>query len=108
LGYYRSAQKYTGEKLIFMMVQSKVYKGIEFVQLSELPQEQREMLSNTLNRSLVIKILVSGKILNDCIQFRDYITWYEGIYKVQHPTDRMDPSKQGINTSVKKLVIKDN
>jgi hypothetical protein len=91
-----------------MMVKSKVYKGIEFVQLSELPQEQREMLSSTLNRSLVIKILVSGKILNDCIQFRDYITWYEGIYKVQHPTNLMDASKQSLNTLTKKLVIEDN
>lgn len=91
-----------------MMVKSKVYKGIEFIQLSELPQEQREMLSSTLNRSLVIKILVSGKILNDCIQFRDYITWYEGIYKVQRATDRIDPSKQGVNTVVKNLVTKDS
>jgi hypothetical protein len=91
-----------------MMVKSKVYKGIEYVQLSELPQEQREMLSGTLNKSLFIKILVSGKIQNDCIQFRDYITWYEGIYKVQLPTDRIDSSKQGVQAIAKNLVTKDN
>jgi hypothetical protein len=76
-----------------MMVKSKVYKGIEYIQLSELPNEQREMLSNTLNKSLVIKILVSGKVLNDCIQFRDYLTWYEGIFKMQHPSDRIETTK---------------
>jgi hypothetical protein len=91
-----------------MMVKSKIYKGIEYVQLSELPQEQREMLASTLNKSLVIKILVSGKILNDCIQFRDYITWFEGIYKVQRSSERVDPAKQGVQTIIKKLVTKDN
>ena len=92
-----------------MMVKSKVYKGIEYIQLSELPGEQRELLTNTLNKSLVIKILVSGKILTDCIQFRDYLTWYEGIYKVQRIADKTESFKhiqQPIDQE--ELVAKDN
>jgi hypothetical protein len=90
-----------------MMVKSKVYKGIEYIQLGELPLEQREMLSNTLNKSLFIKILVSGKILSDCIQFRDYLTWYEGIYKMQSPTDRLE-SVKNIQPITQTLVAKEN
>jgi hypothetical protein len=76
-----------------MMVKSKVYRGIEFVQLSELPGDQREMLTNTFNKSLVIKILVSGKVLNDCIQFRDYMTWYEGVYNLQNTATKIETAK---------------
>lgn len=66
-----------------MKAKAKTFKGIDYVQLSELPLEQRQILSNTINRKIIIKILVSGKILNDCIQFKDYISWYENIYKLQ-------------------------
>ena len=75
-----------------MMVKSRVYKGIEYVQLSELPREQQEMIGNSLNRNLTIKILVNGKIVPDCLQFRDYIIWYESIYKVQSkPEESVEP-----------------
>jgi len=75
------------------MVKSKVYRGIEFVQLSELPGEQREMFTSTFNKSLVIKILVSGKVLNDCIQFKDYTTWYEGVYNLQNTAAKIETAK---------------
>ena len=68
-----------------MMIKSKVYKGIEYVLLSELPREQQEILNASLNKSLLIKILINGKITSDCLQYRDYKLWYESIFKVQTP-----------------------
>lgn len=64
-----------------MKVKSKVFKGIEYVQLSELPNEQREIFLKTVNNDLVIKILIAGKVLSDCVQFKDYISWFDNIYK---------------------------
>ncbi len=65
------------------MVKPETYKGIEFVQLSELPQAQQKMLKSTLNKNFLIKILVNGKILHDCLQFKDYNLWYESTFKTQ-------------------------
>lgn len=59
-----------------MVKNFRLYKGIEYVQLSELPTDQRDLIAQSPNRDLIIKILVDGKILDDCIQFKDYEAWY--------------------------------
>lgn len=64
-----------------MKVQSTIYKGIEYIQVSTLPSEQREKLLNTINKGLLIKILVDGKMISNCLQFKDYEAWFEGVYK---------------------------
>ena len=67
-----------------MKVNSKIFKGIEFVQLNQLPPEQREALLKTINHKIFIKILIDGKIVGQCLQYKDYEIWFENIYK----TDR--------------------
>lgn len=64
-----------------MKISSSVYKGIQYVQVSTLPAEQRERLLGTINTELFIKILVDGKILGNCLQFKDYEKWFENVYK---------------------------
>jgi hypothetical protein len=64
-----------------MMVDCKTFKGIEYVQLNELPQSQREKLVQTINNDLFIKILIDGTILNNCLQFKDYLTWYNNVFQ---------------------------
>ena len=59
-----------------MKVDSKIYKGIEYVQVSELPQAQREILTQSINPELFIKLLVDGKIISGCLQYKDYNKWY--------------------------------
>ena len=66
-----------------MKVQSTIYKGIEYVQVSTLPAEQREKLVKTINQGLLIKILVDGKLISNCLLFKDYEAWFEGVYKEQ-------------------------
>lgn len=66
-----------------MKVHSTIYKGIEYIQVSTLPADQREKLLLTINPELLIKILVDGKMVNNCMQFKDYEAWFEGIYKVE-------------------------
>jgi hypothetical protein len=66
-----------------MMIDSKKYKGIEYVQLDELPVTQQEKLRQTINRDLLIKIMIDGKIINDCLQFKDYSFWFHSVYRPQ-------------------------
>ena len=87
----------------FMKVKSKIFKGIEYVQLSELPKEQQDILSKTLNKHLVIKILVNDKVLKDCIQFKDYILWYENVFKAHLPEE---PKKETKNTATLESIAK--
>ena len=77
-----------------MMTESRIYKGIEYIQLSELPSDQRDLINDSSDsREMIIKIQVDGKILNDCIQFKDYQNWYKRQFniKTQHTDDEVPP-----------------
>ena len=58
-----------------MRVPHEVYKGIEFVRISNLPAEERESLLKTIEREKIIKILRDKELLNDCVQVTDYQAW---------------------------------
>lgn len=72
-----------------MKVNSTLYKGIEYVQVTSLPPEQQELLLQTINRDLLIKILVEGKLVGNCLQFKDYEVWFDNIFK---PETKSPPS----------------
>jgi hypothetical protein len=78
-----------------MKVNSTLYKGIEYVHVSSLPAEQRELLLQTINRELLIKILVEGKLVGNCLQFKDYEVWFDNIYKPQTKSLLPNKSKKG-------------
>jgi hypothetical protein len=64
-----------------MKVNSTIYKGIEFVEISTLPNEQKTSLLQTVSPDLLIKILVDGKLMPRCIQYKDYEEWYDNSYR---------------------------
>jgi hypothetical protein len=63
-----------------MKVECKIYKGIEYVQYNELPQAQQEKLLQTLQHDFFIKIMIDGKIVGQCLQYKDYSRWYDKIF----------------------------
>lgn len=71
-----------------MKVGVKIYKGIEYVQVSELPAAQREDIGKTLNPDLFIKIMIEGKIIGQCLQYKDYSKWYTEVYQPQLNTGK--------------------
>lgn len=77
-----------------MKVNSTLYKGIEYVQVGSLPPEQQELLLQTINRDLIIKILVEGKLVGNCLQFKDYEVWFDNIYKPQAKTPLSPKNKK--------------
>jgi (2Fe-2S) ferredoxin len=78
-----------------MKVNSTIFKGIEYIQLGQLPEEQREKILETINRSLIIKILIDGKIVGNCLQYKDYDVWYENVYVPAKPAIAQANGKQG-------------
>ncbi len=64
-----------------MRTLSENYKGIEFVRISTLPEDQKQLIWTSIKRDKIIKILKSDCLLNDCIQVHDYETWYSENYK---------------------------
>lgn len=66
-----------------MRTQSENYKGIEFVRISTLPEDQKQLIWTSLKRDKIIKILKTDCLLNDCIQLRDYEAWYSENYKIE-------------------------
>jgi hypothetical protein len=63
-----------------MKVQPKNFKGIDYVQVNQLPKEQYEKFVQTTSKSLHIKILIEGKVVSGCVQYKDYSLWYENVY----------------------------
>lgn len=74
-----------------MKVGARLFKGIEFVQLQDLPPIQKGQIISSLDKSLLIKIKCDDKILVDCLQYKHYMLWYENVYQ---------PSKLKLVTSV--------
>lgn len=64
-----------------MKVLAENYKGIEFVRLSRLPEEQKALLIQALPADHIIKILRENELLTDCVQFKHYDAWYSKLYK---------------------------
>lgn len=66
---------------VSMKVLAENYKGIEFVRLSKLPEEQKALLVQALPSDHIIKILRENELLTDCVQFKHYDAWYNKCYK---------------------------
>ena len=60
-----------------MLAKVKIYKGIEFIELNDLPPEQAALFKELAPKEAFIKILIKDKIVADCIQYKDYRTWYQ-------------------------------
>ena len=79
-----------------MKVNSTIYKGIEFVEISTLPNEQRTSLLQAVNPDLLIKILVDGKLMPRCIQYKDYEEWYDNSYRPSFKDETSASSKTAV------------
>jgi len=64
-----------------MEINFENYKGIEFVRISSLPEDQKRMIWNSVDSQKIIKILRDDELLNDCLQYDDYQEWYKLRYR---------------------------
>jgi hypothetical protein len=59
-----------------MLVDPEHYKGISFVRISMLPAEQRIKIRESFSRELIVKIVRDNTLINDCIIYDDYVSWF--------------------------------
>jgi hypothetical protein len=62
-----------------MKVSAKYYKEIEYVAVGDLPFQQQELLKEFADADF-IKILIDGKVVSNCLQYKDYSHWYSNVY----------------------------
>ena len=77
-----------------MRATSENYKGIEYIRISSLPIDQKKYLYKSLNHKLIINILKDDSLMNDCLQYQHYATWYENIYKTETEGKSIEVSTQ--------------
>jgi hypothetical protein len=65
-----------------MKADRKIYKGIEYIQFQELPAVQQEKLLVTADHDIFIKIMIDGKIISQCVQYKDYVNWFDNVFTV--------------------------
>ena len=63
-----------------MKADATCYKGIEFVSVNSLPADQQVLLEHAKEPKR-IKILADGKILSNCIEYKNYSRWYSNVYQ---------------------------
>ncbi len=80
------------------MQKVSVYRGIEYIRISELPDVERSQIKNWLNGDMIIKIQTESELLPDCVVYKDYVHWFENIYTNLHPADTSEKAK---NSNVK-------
>lgn len=68
-----------------MKVLPEIYKGIEFIRISSLPEEQKAFLLKNLPSDKIIKILRDNVLLNDCIQYKDFLQWQDEMQHKSQP-----------------------
>ena len=69
----------------------ETYKGIEFVRISTLPEDQKTMIWSSAYKDKVIKILRDKELLNDCLPYDHYLEWYKEIYKLTPAARAKEP-----------------
>jgi hypothetical protein len=79
------------------MIGARVFKGIEFIRISDLPLDQQPGIKEWANNEVVIKIQTEDKLYSDCIQYKDYLYWFESILKEATTTETKLTITKGIN-----------
>ncbi len=62
-----------------MKAAAKYFKEIEYVAVDELPSQQQELLKEYAEADF-IKILMDGKVVSNCLQYKEYSHWHANVY----------------------------
>lgn len=54
----------------------RTFKGIEYIRLGSLPQQQADSLAKTLDPRSLIKIQMYDEVIEDCVLYAVYEKWY--------------------------------
>ncbi|MEQ9656675.1 hypothetical protein [Fulvivirga sp.] len=75
------------------MIQGKVYKGIEYIKISDLPLNEQLAIREWLTLDTTIKIQTEKELLTVCVQYKDYKNWIENFYSKETTNETSIKSK---------------
>lgn len=81
----------------------ETFKGIEFVRISSLPDEEKERIWKSFQQDKIIKIVRDQALLNDCILYQDYVSW---LSQHSHTLVSSPEDNQPANTVFAKMAFK--
>lgn len=64
-------------------IEPENYRGIQYIRLSNLPEEQQGLIHQWLSEDRLIKIVYKGILLDDCLQYSDYQNWFDHVMPKQ-------------------------
>lgn len=64
-------------------IKPKHYRGIEYIQITDLPATQIKPFLEWIPSSEIIKIITENKLLTQCVQYRNYTEWFEKNYPAE-------------------------
>ncbi|MEM6523480.1 MAG: hypothetical protein AAGF85_08215 [Bacteroidota bacterium] len=81
------------------MQKAKVYRGIHYIRVKELPEAEQTQIRNIDSTDLIIKILTDSELMTDCITYEDYSNWYQNIYTQVSLVEQEEPSNEAHKTT---------
>lgn len=60
-------------------LESRTYKGIDYIKLTELPDEQYLAFMEWVGKESIITIQVNGNSVKNCVQYTDYNYWFDSV-----------------------------
>jgi hypothetical protein len=57
------------------------HNGINFVQISSLPFDQKECFKNWIPMNSVLRMEINSITLSDCVEYSEYEYWFDYQYK---------------------------
>ena len=58
-------------------INSEFFKGIEFIRIANLPEDQRVALLAELDPEHLINIQINSKVEKNCVLYTDYSYWFD-------------------------------
>lgn len=83
------------------MIEGKVYKGIEYIQIGDLPLKDQLAIREWLTLDKIIKIQTDRELLTECIQYKDYKYWFENILIAEESSEMV--VKPNSTSAIKKF-----
>jgi len=71
--------------------EEKVFRGIHYVRISQLPHAQKDMFLKWLPRDQVIKIQIEQNIFPDCVQYQHYEHWFDNVMLTLIANEKSEP-----------------
>lgn len=88
------------------MQEPTIYRGIEFIRVSELPDNEQLQIKNWAVRQTIIKILTTEGLLTDCITYKNYKHWYDNIFtEAKSEEEVVKKKKPSANSKVRGLAF---